>query len=114
MSPRKRLYLVTATFLGSAVLLLAGILLMSIHASGWDATVAAWQTVRPAVMAGKIIIMILIVWQWHAIVEWAGDRFGLPREDRRYLRSMRWRLAGAFAALELVLAQNLIGRILAG
>ena len=56
--------------------------------------------------------MIVLIWQWDSVIRWVARRQRMSAAYRAYLLQLRWRVAGALVILEILIGQNLLGRLL--
>jgi hypothetical protein len=83
-----------------------------IGASGLNAVDAHLDAARPWFMAWRVVFFASVIGFWPQWTSWLAARRHWPPERRQALLGLRWRVAAWWAILELLLAQNLIGRAL--
>jgi len=101
--------------LGLALLLFAAAALLTasaIELFGYQAVRALLDSARPWATAVKWIGLTAVIVRWREFIDWAAARWSIDDDYKNYLISMRWKVAAALLALELLLAQNLVGRAL--
>jgi hypothetical protein len=74
-----------------------------------DARLAAWA---PGLAAGRWLGVLLLVAGWHRAVAFAAKRRGWGPARQRLAAGLRWRLCGWFLAIELLLVQGGLARVL--
>lgn len=83
-----------------------------IGASGMNVVDAHLDAARPWFMVWRIVLFALVIGFWPRWVGWLATQRKWPSARRQDLLGLRWRVAAWWVILELLLAQNLIGRAL--
>ena len=82
---------------------------------GWqtdsDALAARLEAARLGLDGVRLVAMATLVTLWGPLVRWRGRRRDLAPETVAALAEHRWTLALVLLAIELVLVQNLPGRL---
>ena len=110
----RRRGLLGLSLLAAGLTLAAGLLLwQAVGLSSVSQVSAQVEGLKPLAGAIRLGLIVSVAALWPRLVERAhrSGRIGPGRRDR--LLAQRWRLVGWLLALELVLGQGLIGRVLA-
>ncbi len=79
-------------------------------------TVAAVQSsidsYKPFLIALRLAVIGLIAYAWPKLIQCAHQSGRISKERRAQLLSLRWRTVGWLLIIELLLGQNLVGRLL--
>ncbi len=98
------LFLVISSLIGAALWTWIG-------ASGMNAVDAHLKAARPWLMVWRVVFFSLVIGFWPQWVRWLATRWNWSAERHQALLGLRWRVAAWWALLELLLAQNLMGRV---
>ena len=78
-------------------------------------TVAALQSsidsYKPFLTGLRLVIIGLIAHAWPKLIQYAHQSGRVSKQRGTELLSLRWRITGWLLAIELILGQNLIGRL---
>lgn len=95
-----------------AAVVLAGIaLLLWSRWESAEAISARLQSLRLFLDAGRLALLALFVTAWGPLMAWRGRAYGLSEVRITELKAQRWKVAVVILAVELVLVQNLLGKI---
>lgn len=83
-----------------------------IGASGLNTVDAHLEAIKPWFMLWRGVLFGLVIGFWPRWVGWLATQRNWPSARRQDLLGLRWRVAAWWVILELLLAQNLIGRAL--
>ena len=63
--------------------------------------------------ASRTVLVLTVIWRWQPIAHWLypPQMINAPQK-RAWLHKQRWRVLGAFAFIELFIANNLFGTLL--
>lgn len=98
------LFLVISTLIGAALWTWIG-------ASGMNAVDAQIDAARPWFMVWRAVFFALVIGFWPRWAGWIATRRNWPAERSQTLLGLRWRVAAWGIVLEVLLVQNLIGRV---
>lgn len=99
------LFLVISSLIGAALWTWIG-------ASGTNTVDAYLEVARPWLVVWRVVLFGLVIGFWPRWIGWLATRRNWPSARRQALLGLRWRVAAWWVILELLLAQNLIGRAL--
>ncbi len=110
---RNRRWFLRLTMLTIVLALTIGTFLMhTIQISSVVAIQSSIESYKPFVTGVRLVIIGLIAYAWPKVIQYAQQSGRISKERRTQLLSLRWRMVGWLLIIELVLGQNLVGRVL--
>ena len=110
---RKRRWFLRLTMLTIVLALTIGTVLMhTIQISSVVAVQSSIESYKPFVTGLRLAAIGLIAYAWPKLIQHAQQSGRISKERRTQLLAQRWRMASWLLIIELVLGQNLVGRVL--
>ncbi len=88
------------------------VLMHTIQISSVVAVQSSIESYKPFVTGLRLVVIGLIAYAWPKVIQYAQQSGRTSKERGRKLFSLRWRMVGWLLIIELVLGQNLVGRVL--
>ena len=110
---RNRRWFLRLTMLTIVLALTIGTFLMhTIQISSVVAIQSSIESYKPFVTGVRLVIIGLIAYAWPKVIQYAEQSERISKERQTQLLSLRWRIVVWMLAIELLLGQNLVGRLL--
>ena len=97
---------------------LAGLVVVGIvawhHLTDAQTVAAGIAKIRPWLVAWRAMLFVSLIGLWPRLINGLADRYGWSDAQQRYVSTQRWRVATWLIVIELVLVQNLIGKVVNG
>ncbi len=88
------------------------VLMHTIQISSVLAVQSSIDSYKPLLTGLRFIVIGLIAYAWPKLIQYAQQSGRISQERGTQLLSLRWRMVGWLLIIELVLGQNLVGRVL--
>ncbi len=88
------------------------VLMHTIQISSVVAVQSSIDSYKPFVTGLRLVVIGLIAYAWPKLIQYAEQSGRISKERGTQLLAQRWRLVGWLLIIELVLGQNLVGRVL--
>ncbi len=109
----KRRWFLRLSILSVALSLIVGVVLMhALQISAMTAVQSSVNSYKPFLTGLRLVVIGLIAYAWPKLIQYAHQSGRISKERRTQLLSLRWRMVGWLLIIELVLGQNLVGRVL--
>ncbi len=110
---RDRRWFLRLTILAIVLALTIGtVLIYVLQISSVVAVQSSIDSYQPFLTGLRLFLIGLIAYAWPKLNQWAEQSGRISQERGRQLLSLRWRIPGWLLIIELVLGQNLVGRVL--
>ncbi len=110
---RNRRWFLRLTILTIVFALTIGVVLMyALQISTVAAVQASIESYKPLLTGLRLFLIGLIAYAWPKLIQCAQQSGRISKERGRQLSSLRWRTVGWLLIIELLLGQNLVGRLL--
>ncbi len=88
------------------------ILMYALQISSVLAVQSSINSYKPFLTALRLVVIGLIAYAWPKLIQYAQQSGRIRKERGTQLSSLRWRMASWLLIIELLLGQNLVGRLL--
>ena len=88
------------------------VLMHTIEISSVVAVQSSIESYKPLLTGLRLAAIGLIAYAWPKLIQYAQQSGRISKERRTQLLAQRWRAVGWLLIIELVLGQNLVGRVL--
>ena len=88
------------------------VLMHTIEISSVVAVQSSIESYKPLLTGLRLAVIGLIAYAWPKLIQYAQQSGRISKERRTQLLAQRWRAVGWLLIIELVLGQNLVGRVL--
>ncbi len=88
------------------------VLMHTIQISTVAAVQASIDSYKPFLTGLRLAVIGLIAYAWPKLIQYAQQSGRIKKERGTQLLAQRWRMASWLLIIELVLGQNLVGRVL--
>lgn len=114
--PRKRTWRVAASLvvIGTLVLAIGSVLWWWVSATSIARVNDSIDHARSFFTLWRLALMGAVIVFWPRLILWLAQRFTWHDTKKQAWLSFRWRMAAWLLAIELLLAQNIAGRLLSG
>ena len=110
---RHRRWFLRLTMLTIVLALTIGTILMyALQISTVVAVQSSIDSYKPLLTGLRLAVIGLIAYAWPKLIQYAQQSGRISKERRTQLLAQRWRMAGWLLIIELLLGQNLVGRLL--
>jgi len=97
--------------LGAGVVVAIALLTVRTTPAAIDALDARWTDVAPWLLAWRVGLFACLVACWGRLVTWVSQRLSLDTSCCEALLAWRWRGAGLLLLMDLVLVEDLVGKL---
>ena len=110
---RDRRWFLRLTILAIVLALTIGtVLIYVLQISSVVAVQSSIDSYQPFLTGLRLMVIGLIALTWPKLIQYAQQPGRISQERGAQLLAQRWRIAGWLLIIELVLGQNLVGRVL--
>ena len=88
------------------------VLMYALKISSVVAVQSSIDSYKPFLTGLRLFLIGLIAYAWPKLIQYAQQSGRISKERRTQLSSLRWRTVGWLLIIELLLGQNLVGRLL--
>ena len=93
-------------------LIIGAVLMYALKASTVAAVQSSIDSYTPYLMGLRLLAIALIAYAWPKLIRYAQHSGRISTELETQLQSWRWRMVSWLLIIELLLGQNLVGRLL--
>ncbi|MCH8134775.1 MAG: hypothetical protein IIB77_02215 [Proteobacteria bacterium] len=90
----------------------AAMLLHALEISSLTAVQSSINGYKPALTVIRLTVIGLIAFGWPRLIQYAHQKGQISTTRKTQLSTLRWRAVGWLLIIELLLGQNLVGRLL--
>lgn len=97
-------------FLCAVTVVVAYVLLLWVNQTKGQETI---EHLKVPLLIFRVAIMVALIGFWPQLVRYFSTRKGRewPQERTDYMHSIRWKVAGILVLVELIVMQNILGRL---